>query len=210
MAEKLGKILAKFSAWTTPTGDSGIAAKLGGESTAVGTDTLADGDTSLVVKDLGAVTVVRGTATFSATAKSPEGTQSFATANGFVEISGADYVFTKTTTKSRPDKDGGDSTWSETSTTSVIAIDIEGITLPKVVSVSEGKVNSLIKSLTMTKPDKDANSWPDPVDPDGNVATVDVDVHVVGENTYAEVESSVLAVEDTLSTVNALITAGLA
>ena len=62
----------------------------------------------------------------------------------------------------------------------------------------------------MTKPDKDADSKPAPADPDGNVATVDIDVQVIGENTYADVETSVLAVEDTLSTVNTLITAGLA
>jgi hypothetical protein len=108
MAQKLGKIVAKFSAWATPTGDGGITAKLGGESTAVGTDTLAEGDASLEVRDLGAVTVVKGTATFSATAKSPEGTQAFATADSYADISGADNVVTKTRTSSYPDLDGGD------------------------------------------------------------------------------------------------------
>jgi hypothetical protein len=210
MAQKLGKIVAKFSAWATPTGDGGITANLGGESTAVGTDTLAEGDASLEVRDLGAVTVVKGTATFSATAKSPEGTQAFATADSYADISGADYVFTKTRTSSHPDIAGGDSTWSEASTTRVIAIDIEGITLPETLNVSEGKAKALIASLTKTPPDKASKQLPDPVDPDGNVATVDVDVQVVGDNTFASVDTSVLAVEDALSTVNALITAGLA
>lgn len=210
MAKKLGKIMAKFSAWATPTGDSGITAKLGGESTAVGTDTLADGDASLEVRDLGAVTVVRGTATFSASATSPAGTQSFATADSFAEVSGADYVFMRTITRGLPDRPGGDSTWSETSTTRMIAIDIEGITLSRTVQVTEGKANALIKELARIKPENVDRTKPAPVDPDGNVATVDVDVHVIGENTYATVDTSVLAVEDTLSTVNALITAGLA
>jgi hypothetical protein len=210
MAQKLGKIVAKFSAWATPTSDGGITAKLGGEATAVGTDTLAKGDASLEVKDLGAVTIVKGTATFSATAKSADGSQAFATADSFADISGADHVFTKTTTSSYPDLKGGDSTWSETSTTRVMAIDIEGITLPKTLNVSEGKANSLIASVTKTPPDKANKQPPDPVDPDGNVAMVDVDVQVVGENTFASVDTSVLAVEDALSTVNTLITAGLA
>jgi hypothetical protein len=87
-----------------------------------------------------------------------------------------------------------------------MAIDIEGITLPKTLNVSQGKANS----LTSTPSDKAGNQPFDPIDPDGNVATVDVDVQVVGENTFASVDTSVLAVEDTLSTVNTLITAGLA
>jgi len=206
MAQKLGKIVAKFSAWATPTSDGGITAKLGGEATAVGTDTLAKGDASLEVKDLGHVTVVKGTATFSATSKSANDAQSFATADSFADISGADNVVTKTKTSSYPDLDGGDSTWSETSTTRVIAIDVEGITLPKTLKVSEGKAIS----LNSTPSDKAVNQPFDPIDPDGNVATVDVDVQVLGDNTYASVDTSVLAVEDTLSTVNALITAGLA
>jgi hypothetical protein len=206
MAQKLGKILAKFSAWGTPTSDGGITAKLGGEATAVGTDTLAKGDASLEMKDVGPVTVVKGTATFSATSKSADGSQAFATADSFADISGADNVVTKTKTSSYPDLDGGDSTWSETSTTRVMAIDIEGITLPKTLNVSQGKANSLTSTLS----DKAGNQPFDPIDPDGNVATVDVDVQVVGENTFASVDTSVLAVEDTLSTVNTLITAGLA
>jgi hypothetical protein len=77
-------------------------------------------------------------------------------------------------------------------------------------TISEGKANSLIKSLAQTRPDKDSDSNPDPVNPNGNVASVDVEVNVLGENTYADVETSVLAVEDALSTVNVLIDAGLA
>ena len=92
----------------------------------------------------------------------------------------------------------------------MIAIDIEGITLSRTVQVTEGKANALIKELARIKPENVDRTKPAPVDPDGNVATVDVDVHVIGENTYATVDTSVLAVEDTLSTVNALITAGLA
>jgi hypothetical protein len=155
---------------------------------------------------LGAVTIVKGAATFSATSESADGTQAFATANSFADISGADNVVTKTKTSSYPDLDGGDSTWSETSTTHVIAIDIEGITLPKTLNVLEGKAYS----LTSTPPDKASNQHFDPPDLDGNVAMVDMDVQVVGDDTYASVDTSVLAVEDTLSTVNALITAGLA
>jgi hypothetical protein len=176
----------------------GVTTILGGQSTAIGQDTLAQGSVSLKVNDAGPVTIVRGTTTFSATAQSTDSSTAYATADTFAGVSGADRVHTRTTTMDQSDQDEDTSTWSATSTTRVFAIDIEGRTLP----------NSPASSIHQVKQLSPADI--DGVDIDGNVAMVQVDALVEGENTYVSVDTSVLAVEDTLSTVNASITGGIA
>ncbi|UEM24584.1 hypothetical protein JL100_030695 (plasmid) [Skermanella mucosa] len=205
MAKKIGKLLLTKLSALAKTDQSGVTTVLGGEATAVGQDTLAEGKATLQVKDLGAVTVVKGTASFGATAQSTGGSTAYATADSFADVSGADIVITRTKSTSNTTENGDSTTWTETSTTRVLAIDIEGITLPKTLDLSAGlsKVLSKIQGFKAIKK-------PDPVDLDGNVAKVQIDVLVEGENTYADVGTSVLTVEDTLSTVNASITTGIA
>jgi hypothetical protein len=203
MAKKIeNPNLTKQTAPSMPD-QGGVTTILGGQSTAIGQDTLAEGSVSLQVKDAGPVTIVRGTTTFSATAQSTDSPTAYATADTFAEVSGADRVHTKTKTMGQLDQ-GGDTdtwdadTWSATSTTRVFAIDVEGRTLP----------NSPASSKHQVKESSPADI--DDVDIDGNVAMVQADALVEGENTYASVDTSVLAVEDTLSTVNVSITTGIA
>jgi hypothetical protein len=207
MAKKIEN--PKLTKQTAPstTDQGGVTTVLGGQSTAVGQDTLAEGSVSLQVKDAGPVTIVRGTTTFSATAQSTDSSTdsptAYASADTFAEVSGADRVHIKTKTMGQPDQ-GGDTdtwdtdTWSATSTTRVFAIDVEGRTLPNSSASSKHQVKELSPADI------------DGVDIDGNVAMVQADALVEGENTYASVDTSVLAVEDTLSTVNVSITTGIA
>jgi hypothetical protein len=175
----------------------GTAVFLGGETTAIGQDTLVQASLSLQVKDMGRVTITKGTATFSATAHSDEGTGAYAVAVSQAGVSGADVVHTRTKTSSYFSQEGSTSTWSETSTTRIFAVDVEGGTQAKAQSVSKTRH----KAGDQADPDFDIS---------GNIALMDGDVLVEGENTYAGIESSVLTVEDTLSTVSASITAGIA
>jgi hypothetical protein len=126
------------------------------------------------------------------------------TADSIAHVSGADLCHTRTKTASQTDQDGDTSTWSETSTTRLFAIDIEGRTLPKDLTWS----NDPGKASTKAPPAEDAG-MPNLVDIDGNVAMMQANVLIEGEDTYASVDTSLLAVEDTLSTVNAWITAGI-
>src|SRR5687767_11081720 len=114
MTKKIGKSIQTSS---VATDQGSVTAVLGGESTAVGQDTLAEGSASLHVKDHGPVTIVRGTAAFCATAQSTDDSPTYATADSFAYVSGADLCRTKTKTTSQADQDEDTSTWSATSTT---------------------------------------------------------------------------------------------
>jgi hypothetical protein len=192
MAKKANK--AEQSGTPSST-QSPVMATLYGEATAIGQNTVADGNLSLGVKDHGPVTIIKGKISATATATSPDDTATYATAESGATVTGADIVRTKTKTSSYTEQDGDTSVWTQTSTTKLFAIDIEGRNFTKV------KAQTKVEQKD-TKQDLD-------FDIDGNIADLDASVRVEGEHTYADAQISILTVEDSLSTVSAAITGGL-
>jgi hypothetical protein len=179
--------------------DSGpVTAVVGGEGTAIGEDTLVAADIFSRLIDLGSVTIAFGVTQFSSAAVSGDDFV-FAAADTFADVSGADLVFyfsTKTTDGSVAE-DGSFAT--EVSTTSFIAIDFEDF------DFAEGQLAFYINDVS---PYLDGGcAGPDgPKAPNiaGNVSTLDVDAQALAENTLVDVLTSILTIEDQLSTVSAV------
>jgi hypothetical protein len=176
---------------TTP-----VVSLLGGEGTAVGEETLVDAGIFCRLIDLGSVTIGFGTAKFSSAAVSDQD-PAFAAATTFADVSGADFVFVFNKTISGS-SDCGTSYASETSTTTYIAIDFEAF------DFAEGQITLNVS---------DARSYLDGYGGyggsripglDGNVSMLDVDAQALGENTLVDVLTSILTIEDQLSSVSAV------
>ena len=164
----------------------GLVMDVGGDATAVGDNTLAEGKIVTRVVDRRKVTIGRGSTTFSATAESQDGL-AYATAGTYADVAGADLVITKTRKVSGNGAD--DAAWStETSRTRVIAIDIKGLDLRN-------------GPITIDKT-KERSNAARPASVQGNLTTLTADVQARGTNTLASVDGSVLTTSG-LSTVGA-------
>lgn len=195
--------------WRQPAGEAedsgGLIVTFGGEANAVGTETLAEGDLFSRVVDTGPVTLAYGSASFTATAQGPKG-QTFASTDTFFDFAGADFVWIYEDTSSSSWKRGGQTVTTETSTLKFLAIDIENW------EPADGPV-----MIEVTSPWQLGwgGSWGGcwgrkPPALSGNVATLGVDAEADGTNTLVDVGSSVLTVEDQLSTAAGIVTTGVA
>ena len=177
---------------------SPVVSMVGGDGTAVGNDTLVDADIFSRLIDFGSVTIAFGTAKFSSTAVSGEGQDpAFAAATTFADVSGADlvFVFNKTTSIF---SDCDIPYAGETSTTTYIAIDFEEF------DFKEGQItyNFYGASSYLDGCGKCGGSRAPNID--GNVSMLEVDAQALGKNTLVDVLSSILTIEDQLSSVSAV------
>jgi hypothetical protein len=174
-----------------------------GEGTAIGVDTLVDADIFGRLLDLGHITVAFGTTTFKSAAVTG-GDGAFAIADTFADVTGADLVFTFNSKTTIAGSYNGDSFAIETSTTNYIAIDFEDF------DFAEGQLAFNFYEISSYLDAGNGNGGAKNVPHlDGNVATLDVDALAQADNTLVDVLSSVLTLEDQLSTVSAMVvTAG--
>jgi hypothetical protein len=176
----------KLQADTSP-----VTAVVGGEGTAIGTDTLVDAEIFSRLIDFGSVTVAFGSADFQSVALDGDG-MAFATADTFADVAGADLVLVYT---QKVSTSGGDETSyaTERSTTSYIAIDFEEFDFCSGPLV----LNSQYASAYLDQLCGRAPAI------NGNIAEFVADAQALSENTFVDVMSSVLTLEDQLSTVTA-------
>jgi hypothetical protein len=176
---------------------SPVVSLVGGDATAVGSDTLVDADIFSRLIDFGSVTVAFGTAKFSSLAVSEGGDPAFAVATTFADVSGADLVFVfNKTTSMFSDCDIPYS--GETSTTTYIAIDFEEF------DFKDGQITyNFYDALSYLDGCGKCGGGRAP-NLDGNVSVLDVDAQVLGENTILDVLTSILTIEDQLSSVSAM------
>ena len=143
-----------------------------------------------------------GSSTFTATAETSDGSPAYATASSFADAQGADFVFTFNTTSTNST---GDGQTAETSQTSILAIDFQGWDFADgpveldFASADQPPAPTLALAL-----DSDAGGLA------GNVAEFSADLQASGDNTVAELDYSVLTVDDSLSDVTALGVLGVA
>lgn len=153
--------------------ESAIDMEMGGSAEAVGEHTRATADLSAELRDTDAASFALGRATFKAAA---EGGAEFAAAYSYCDVSGADFVFTRTTTRTGQN-------WEE-STTKVFAVDFAYLDTGQPIMITPESSYSVNSYLSVAN---------------GNVADADFDVKVSGENSLADVSAGVLAIEDVYS-----------
>lgn len=180
-----------------------MAVLTGGDATAVGEESLVDADIFARLLDLGAVTVAYGTSTFKSVAVSGEDA-AFAAAATFADVSGADFVFIFNTKTSTVGSTCETSYAIETSTTSYIAIDFENF------DFAEGQLTFNFSDAQSYLAGGCGRCYGSKTpDIDGNVSMLDVDASASAQNTIVDVLSSILTIEDQLSSVSAMaVTAG--
>ena len=177
-----------------------MTAVVGGEGNAVGEHTLVDADIFSRLLDLGSVSVAFGRASFDAAAVSGDGLL-FAAADTFAAVAGADFVLIFTDESLMGVLEEGAVSAAESSTTRYVAIDFEDFDLlggPLVIDYhdierSHGRDCSCECGAGLN------------VQLDGNVAQLNVDALANAETTLVDVSSSILTVEDQLSSVTAVV-----
>ncbi len=182
---------------------SGMVLTTGGEATAVGTDTLATGDVKGSLTQNGPVTVAIADATFSAAALSTDGTGAYTSASSFAEVSGADILVTSQLTFTTLTTVGDTTLATDTSKSTLVAIDLAGIDLPGGPLNIDIDTDLAIATAIATPSASSSGGYDGPELSAGNVALLQVDTIAQAPDTLIEVGSAVLTIEDQLSTVAA-------
>jgi hypothetical protein len=178
--------------------DASMAALIGGEGNAVGTNTLVDADIFSRMIDTGSVTVAFGRAMFTAAALS-DADLVFAAADTFADVSGADVVLVFTDELMSSLEEASQSAF-ERSTTTFVAIDFEEFDLLGGPIV----LNSYDADVLRDRGCPCACGGSEGLNIEGNVAQLNVDATANATDTLVDVSSSVLTVEDQLSSVSAV------
>ncbi|KLK93417.1 hypothetical protein AA309_08795 [Microvirga vignae] len=171
--------------------NSKMQTMIGGEATAVGESTSASGEVTTRTFDKGAVKISFGSAEFTAAAKTTGGDPTYAAADSYASASGADIFLTRTKVSSYNGQEALQTYSGETSRTVYLAIDIEKVDLPR---------GPITVDKTIEKGDP-----PTALPSDGNLAILDVDAKAEAEHTYIGTDASALSMEDSLSTVSAIV-----
>ncbi len=171
--------------------DTPIVATFGGEASAYGDDTLAKGLMLGKAVDVGLVSYAMGTCSFTAAAEATGDDTALAITNSFASITGADLVITFSRHGSTPLQSGADLAYS-TSTTSFLAIDLEFW------DSARGPIE--------IEYDWETCRLRMPSELDGEVAVLDALLDAFGDDTFVVLDSQVLSIEDTLSSVTAIST----
>jgi hypothetical protein len=176
---------------SSPDDSEGMAAVLGGEAVAQGTDTLTAGSLSGTLIDGGSVTSAELSASMVAASQSPDGT-ALAAADTFAGVSSGSEVVVGATIQSASSNQtptGGAAT--ATSTTNLVAYDIHPASGASDVVGTDATGES--------DPLAGADYAQASVDITGNIALIEFNAVAVGDDTLASVDAFALAVEDELS-----------
>lgn len=179
------------SGWRlVPDTTDGVEAHLGGEATAIGNDTYADAELTLKARDLGKVSVVTGTASFSATAEGTSEADTLAAVDTFASVTGADIVVVSRTTISGSTATEDGYLTGEQEVVRLFAIDFE--------------MFDFAGGPLVIERERSYEVAPDGSMLDGNLATFEVEVEAIADTSLADAEVSALTFEDQLSIVAAL------
>lgn len=181
-----------IAAGKTETDTSGVTCVFGGEATAIGDNSKATGLMKGTIADVGLVTYAVGTCTFTAAANATGDGSAVAFTDSFAQVDGADFVLIINLDFSTPLEAGSDYSFS-TSTTSFIAIDLE---------FWDSARGPIYIEYDRTLCRYVANGDLD----EGELAMLDAVLESMGEETFVQLDATVLTVEDTMSTVTAVAT----
>jgi len=194
--------------------ESGMAVIIGGDATAVGTDTLSIANVGAVIAGDDNVQTAYGQASFTAIGAGDS--SAYASAVSYGEIYGeADHsvVLNYSVLISSQTPEG--SVWAAQSLTEVFALDIEGIPMGSGEAVTGGPP---VSDPTTEPPPPAEAEWSDcgcgqdidwTVTIDGNLAIFNVAALAVGDDSLATVELSAITVEDQLSLSTVIVTVAI-
>lgn len=187
---------------------------IGGDATAVGENTIAVGSVSAEVSDNEITTTASGTATFSAVAQSEGEETSYATSYSFAEVLGGEKTIAMNHTSTQVYEAKSESTWSQTSTAQVFAIDIDspGTSSDDLHDVPTGPAAerdepSEYDAEAVEFEVEPSNEVDESVMIDGNFAFFDVEAEATGEDTFLSLDAMAIVIEDQLSTVSVVVVA---
>lgn len=183
--------------------DDGTVAVLGGEAIAVGDDTSAIGTIEGEVTDAGTADIAEGSASFTATGEASDGELAYASASTYGEASPSDTLVTVTSASSETVQTSDKSTWTETSTTNLLAVDLDLSNASGGSGVSSGSIDSDPdeQSNVVEADDLDPSDSSSSVDLDGNLAIIEIDATAYGDESLVLVEASALTIENELSMI---------
>ena len=186
-----------------PESGDGTIAILGGEAIAVGEDTAAIGTIEGKITDVGTAVIAEGSASFTAAGQASGGDLAYASASTYGEASPADTLVTVTSTTSEVLQTSDKSTWTETSTTNLLAVDLD---LSNTSGGSEAADGSDDSGSDQQSGSFEADE-PPPSDEltseglDGNLAIIEIDATAYADDTLVVIDASALAIEDELSVI---------
>jgi hypothetical protein len=169
--------------------DTPIEVTFGGDASAYGEDTYANGIMLGTAVDLGHVSYAIGTCSFTAIANASGDDTAIAIADSFASVTGADLVLTFTQSGSTPLVQGADVS-KAFSSTSFLAIDLDFWDSARGPIVVDYDIERGCLRL--------------PSDIEGNTAVMDALLEVLGNDSFVSLETDTLSIENTLSTVSAV------
>lgn len=191
----------------TSSGSDGLSATIGGNATAVGNDTLASTSITAEASSQSGTQQISASADFYAAAQGETGSGGTAYTTSFIDLAGdADHVVTVQHTSERSDSTNETTTWESSSSQSLYAVDLgsgdDDDTAQSQPTIGTG-------TAAPDEADNETPSWSNVDEWDGNLVFFDIDVVAVGDDTYAGLDLSALAVDEQLSVVDALVTVGV-
>jgi hypothetical protein len=194
-----------------PESGDGTIAILGGEAIAVGEDTAAIGTIEGEITDVGTAVIAQGSASFAATGQASGGDLAYASASTYGEASPADTLVTVTSTTSETLQTSDTSTWTETSTTNLLAVDLDLSNTSGGSDATDGTDDSgsdqQSGSLDADEPPPSDERNSDSLD--GNLAIIEIDATAYADDTLVLVDASALAIEDELSVIGGYVWFGV-
>jgi hypothetical protein len=187
----------------SPDGEAdGMAMVLGGEATAVGEDTVAIGSIEGQVADTGSGLIGEGSASFSASGEASGDGLAYAYADSYGAASDADTIVTVSTKSAETLQTGSQSTWTEASTTELLAVEIETpSTSSDLGTTGEAQPQgSISPSDTTGESSLESDDLVDGLD--GNLAIIVVEAEAVADDSFVLIDAFALSVDDQLSVVS--------
>jgi hypothetical protein len=189
----------------------GTIAILGGEAIAVGEDTAAIGTIEGEITDVGTAVITQGSASFTATGQASGGDLVYASASTYGEASPADTLVNVTSTTSETLQTSDKSTWTETSTTNLLAVDLDLSNTSGGSDATNGTDDSG-SDEQFGSPDAGEITQSDERTSDGldgNLAVIEIDAAAYADDTLVLVDASALAIEDELSVIGGYVWFGV-
>ena len=177
---------------STPDSSGGLYAGLGGDAVASGEGTLTSADLSASMVDEGTVTTLDAAVTAVAVGQSSGDSTAFADANTYATVSGSEYAVSLTQSTGGTSLNDEGSIAYDISTTTIRAYDV-----PEYTATYDSTVEALPSSPTEYN-----EAAPLPAEEtgfDGNIALIDFNVVVLGDDTLLLVDAFAISLEDELS-----------
>jgi hypothetical protein len=193
---------------SSPDDSDGLAAEVGGSAVASGEDTLATGDLSGELIDSGAVTSADLSATMVAASEDPDSETAGAWTDTYADVSdGTEVLFSYTVNTENTTQGSTGSTATATSTTNLVAYDINTDTVVNTAGSDTGdEPSDTDDQPESSSPSSDVE---DDGDFDGNFASMEFDAFALGDDTLVEVDAFTFVVEDEISISEGIVLLGV-